>query len=90
MEPRGISAAGFIQLHAPLFGLIAWLLVFCVGDFLRWQDLDVSEQFMFDCATAGAAMDRHQSSLLNVEHPGLVDLPLVKATAAQGIALMLL
>jgi hypothetical protein len=44
---------------------------------------------MFDLATAGAAMDGNQSSLLDVENARLVDLPLVKATAAQGIALML-
>jgi hypothetical protein len=44
---------------------------------------------MFNRAAPGAAMDGHQSSLLDVENAGLVDLPLVKATAAQGIALVL-
>jgi hypothetical protein len=43
---------------------------------------------MFDRSASGAAMDGHQPSLVDVENAGLVDLPLVKATAAQGIALM--
>ena len=33
-------------------------------------------------------MDGHQPSLLDVENAVFVDLPLVKAAAAQGIALM--
>jgi hypothetical protein len=58
-------------------------------DSTRWDGFNASVQLMFDRSAPGAAMDGHQSSLLDVENAGLVDLPLVKAAAAQGIALVL-
>lgn len=48
------------------------------------------QQLVLDGPAARAAVDRHQSSLLDVEHLALIDLPFVKAAATQGFTLMFL